>query len=226
MGFHNFLEANYDLRPAASLNEVRLCCPLCGDAGYHGYANLNKTYYYRPLKFRGKGFYHCFKCHAGSTSIGFLLRVHRTSPTEAISVLRGDVDLGGYSPQPSLEEFRGTIERLKRGDERYEQDSSPDPITMPLSFRVRSSGTSRSNRRAWAYLKWRLKDKAEFYNKRLKFRYATSDLYAGRIILPVWEGEELVYFQARSFSPETLEPTYRNPTSHTLYSCPLSHKAS
>ncbi|RKY33157.1 MAG: hypothetical protein DRP74_00460 [Candidatus Omnitrophota bacterium] len=53
------------------------------------------------------------------------------------------------------------------------------------------------------------------YIEKYKLGYCTSGWYAGRIIVPVFEGKKLVYYQARTFRGQ--EPKYLNPPKSYIY---------
>lgn len=193
MSISLFLARHYRIRPTNKDDEIRICCPFCGDQRFHGYFNIEKKAYI------------CFRCHTrqspgrrGWSGYRFLRRVHAMTHAEAVGVL------GRSDPSPALPVASTT----------------PDEVCCvqcpPYTTRVTSGAGDYLGRRAWSYLANRLgRDRALYYCDQYQLRYGYDGEYCGRLILPVIERGRWVHYQGRAFWPPSMEPKYINPVTST-----------
>jgi DNA primase len=202
MSFQNYIENNYTVKKTANTEFIRICCPFCGDTKFHGYISIKKD------------LYKCWKCAwshkvdgSATTAYHFLREAENVSHAEAIRILEDDSFIasskGPIDVKTALDEMLET-----EVFDVEEQTVTPDlPALRPLN----PNDKSIVGKAAWTYWKDRTGTQAEQKVKFYEAGYCTTGRYAGRIIVPIYEKGNLVWFQARAFYPPTMEPKYLQP---------------
>jgi hypothetical protein len=206
VGILEFLENHYELKETSRKDEVRIHCPSCDDIGFHGYFNIEKNVW------------RCFRCGVsqssgkkGFTAVQFLIKFHSMSPRQAREIIDGGDNLDALIIKGRRKSLKEVKEELM-SEEIEVSKPLPIEVKLPESYPIDPNDSSRVGQAAWVYLLSRIRSRkrAVALCKKLNLRYCTKGKFAKRLILPVYDGERLVYFQGRSFFPHTMRPPYLN----------------
>lgn len=193
MSLESFLEANYKVLSSEGDEELRICCPSCGDDGFHGYMNVRKNVYV------------CFKGCPGMTAFKFLTRIHGLSTRDAKTVL-GDSD----DFHPAIRDSWSLASLTMQSAE--EENKYLSPISLPVGVPPLPTAGSVRVLHGWKHLRRRFGSSAAVrLIEKFKFRMVTSGEYSGRLVLPAYRDDMPVFFQARAVFPANAEPKYKNP---------------
>ena len=172
-----------------STEEVRICCPFCGDdTNYHLYIN--------PMKDVG----HCFRCTWGGR-VEQLLSFKLGIPIREVK----DRERRSKKMEVPLVAYDDAIQRLRAMDGL----KADEPVGLPpgyVPFLEDEEPKDRIGRKALRYLT----DKRGYSRDiiiRYSLGYGTAAPILGRVVIPV--GAK--YWQARAIAPGA-KPKYRNPS--------------
>lgn len=205
MSWEAFLENNYEVKRTGNPRGFRINCPFCGDNKFHGYVDTKKQ------------FFKCFKCNwshkpggTATTAYHFLIHAHGFSKEKAQETIKSN-----FAPLMMEDGLPRDLDEAIKELVKEEQDQEEEPffqkVIMPKSELLKPNLTSIMGRRAWTYWKNRLGKNAESIANIHKVRYSVQGKYKGRIIVPVFENNKIVWLQARSYFPIGLEPKYMQP---------------
>ena len=159
--------------------EIHICCPVCGEHRYRLYIGLNN------------GLLYCHNCGFKGSVINLIQYVQGISYTRAMGVFN-DVKGSLILPQnvrQSLEyKLLGTYKVIKRA--------------IPLPEECQDLGTSQQilAKKAIKYLQSRAITPAQIH--KYKMGFCALGKYAGRVIIPIYEADELKFWVARAISPK------------------------
>lgn len=216
MSFEDFIANNYEILDTGTPNEIRICCPFCGDSTFHGYINTAKSVFY------------CFRCEAspGGTQRGyngyaFIKKIHGLKHREILKALNEENFRAPsvHTPSRNFSDFDpGKLDRLVwlKGERKA--------VDLPQGNLIRQDDPTKKGRAAWKYMRSRFGKYTKSICERFEFTYCTEGLFRDRIILPVYNKGEPVYFQARSFNPPSLQPKYLNPSAERPLFIPYAIK--
>ena len=171
-----YLESKFDVVNAAD-NEKRIDCPFCSDSKKHLYVNVSK------------GVVHCHKCGYSSSFIALVEKIEER-PIKNLHSLFSEIST-------RIENFS---ERVKAGLQKKKK------LETNRNFARFPQGYSRLNLKS---LSWFGKLAADYLHSRgfdddkivkYKLGYCTKGRFAGRVIIPVFEKDRLVYYIGRSIS--------------------------
>lgn len=156
-------------------------CPFCNDHKPRMFVNVGKQVYY------------CHHCQATGTLITFISEYARIPWKEALKIYR---DYAGYSIQlpESLEDE--IYSRLFAEDLEVEKV----PYDLPEEFISMEDATGKKGDEAYRYLRGRGIDVNTMVRQHIG--YCPEGKYKDRIIMPDFEGGDLIYWQARTWHKE------------------------
>lgn len=167
------------------------CC-FCDDRRRRLFINVDKQVFW------------CHNCNSTGSLITFFSEYNHVSWAEALKMYRGYV---GYEKQlpDSLEDeiYSRLMGNLEVPQEKHTFD-------LPEEFILIEHATGKAGQKAVKYLRSRgvtLEMCEKYY-----IGYCAEGHYANRIIMPDFEGGDLIYWQARTF-----EPTPKNPVLKKLF---------
>ena len=169
------------------VNEFAITCPKCGDSEHHMYVNPVKLY-------KGvKGWCYC----------------HRRGCTMTLEQLLRHFGIKGYKidqveyKPTTYEMVKSKLMNIGNFDFCDHEEVKVIPTGFDFDqFKIPYRKSSDMAKRAMRYLTV----KRGFTDEQIEqygLRYSDSGDYSGRIIIPFYENEELVYFQARGFTIAT-----------------------
>lgn len=206
MSFSDFIYDNYEVLGTAKTEEVRIHCPFCGDDKFHGYVNTTKNVFY------------CQHCGAspdansrGYTALMFMVRVHGLTFREAKLIVYGGTAIERIHALAKNQDLDKVIRDLTHVPVTKYHSSALETIEMPDSRPVSKDYVGVGGKLAWQFMFSRFGGRARRLCRQNNIRYCVAGDFGGRIILPVYLSDNLVYFQARSFWPTDLIPRYKNP---------------
>ena len=171
-------------------------CPLCGDSKI----SATKKRFHLDYK-QGRPVWHCFNCGRSGGFISLYCEVLRVSPEEAYKKL-----------------YKYDSNRLK--NQLIKQPPWPRPVSISKEkekFNWILDDCAGPGRvvDSIQYNNW-IKYLNEFRQDRIipnsiKLFYAYKGKYQGRIIIPIYEGDDVIYFQGRRKPGTAMEPKYKNP---------------
>jgi len=196
MSFYSFIHSRFTTLETGNKHEVRINCPFCSDNKYHGYVNTDKKLYI------------CHKCQISDNPLGkglngyqFIKKIQKGTHSQTMEQMEEE-GIPNYddSNQMILDNINApTIEVVR------------EPLQIPPYFKpINPNSNKLLGKRSWKYLKTRLKGKAKKAIKRYRIGYCFEGHWLGRIILPVYENKNLVFYQGRSFYPANRSPKYLN----------------
>jgi uncharacterized protein (DUF3820 family) len=205
MSFESFILSNYEISKAGNPRGVRINCPFCDDTKFHGYVNLKHD------------FFKCFKCNwshkpdgTATTGYWFLREAHGLPHDEILEILKTLQHAPVLMEEGFSQDLQESVLSLL-AEEELEEAPKVVKLKLPESTPLTPGLTSVTGARAWNYWEARMGPAAEEAAAIYKVRYGFTGKYKGRIIVPLYEGSKLVWFQGRAFFPASLEPKYLNP---------------
>jgi len=181
----NLLQRFPDARQSGS--EIKICCPFCHETGRHLYVNVNKLVF------------HCFHCGESGG-------IAKLAKEAGFSVGRETEE--SFMPTDEIAERYLRFVRSESLSVNV-QDIPMPPGYFPFDKTTISEGLGK---RCFEYLVARGFDENTVLSRRLG--YCVSGPYRNRVILPIFEHGNLVYYTARSIGEE--KPKYLNPPSGTV----------
>lgn len=171
-----------------------LCrCCICGDSDTKSRAT--RLHFTKSTK-GDKWIYHCFRCDVSGDFVGFISDREGISYKEAYKRLSNPK----YDAKKIIERFK----KVKKVEDIDYSTLDINLVSDCFSLEDKPEGITKQN-----YI--------NTLNKFVKDRkipeklyIAHSGRYKGRIIIPVWDRDKLVYFQGRAIS-DAIEPKYLNP---------------
>lgn len=180
-----WLEANIDdtLKYTGSGEEVHFSCPICGENRKRMFVNL----------FSGKVY--CHNCGYSSHIVGLISWVEGVSWTRANAIFK---DIKGSMSLP--EDFgQNTLARMFESD--FRSDLQKRAIPLPEEYiAINPAKTNMVTKQAIRYLKSRKVTEKQITIH--KMGVCISGEYQGRVIIPIWENNELRFWIARAMSKD------------------------
>ncbi|MFW6129737.1 MAG: hypothetical protein ACOC56_01050 [Atribacterota bacterium] len=192
---HNYIFQNCD-QAKCNGNHFHCRCPICLDSK----KSKRKKRFHLTYLGDGKTKAHCFNCDWSGTFEGVYAHIEGISIYEAYKIL-------------SKEDFNVIKSKLyKNGNSEKEEIPEKNNFNYILNDLLGEDAITCSI----VYRKY-LDELKKFRKNRkipdhIKLYIATRGKYNGRIVIPVFENGNIVYFQARSLS-DRIKPKYLNPAS-------------
>lgn len=165
-------------------------CPICGDSRRNKKSTrLNITYYHDE-----KCIFHCFRCDASGSIAKLYSILKNTSISQAYKEL-SSFDLDNIFKKPKIKE--------------HNSESSIICFDDIINKNCLSETSIPKSKAETALITRLLKFKKE-RKLSVPLYIAKDGKYRNRIIIPVFEGKRIIYFQARSIY-DYQEPKYLNP---------------
>lgn len=177
----DWIEQNIDSKILYTGNgkEIHICCPICGDHRYRLYIELNK------------GLVYCHNCNFRGTVINLISRVEGISYTRANERF---MNIKGNMTIPL--DICDTLEHKLLIDDDVEV--AKRPIPLPEEYQLLLDSQQILAKRAISYLQSRSITLNQI--QRYKMGFCAMGQYTGRIIIPIYEGNELKFWIARAIS--------------------------
>lgn len=166
-------------------------CPVCGDSKI----NTTKKRFHLDYN-NGNPGWHCFNCNESGSFIRIYCHVLGISPEEAAKQLFSFQSIKSRLKKPTK---IPKIEPTKENFNWILKDCAGEDLVVDSIL----------------YEKW-LETLVAFRKKRIipdsiKLYYAYKGKYKGRIIIPIMEGDDIIYFQGRRMPGSSMTPKYKNP---------------
>ncbi len=169
-------------------------CPLCGDS------KISRTKKRFHLDYKnGNPVFNCFNCNESGGFLKIYCRVLGISQETAIKRL-----------------YRYDSDRLKRQlVPKKSTVQKPNAQQPNFNWILNDCASEELEVESIQYETW-IKHLRLFRENReipesIKLFYAYKGNYKGRIIIPIYDGENIIYFQGRRMPDTNIEPKYKNP---------------
>ena len=170
-----------DIRHTGSGNEIHICCPVCGDSRYRLYISLVTGQIY------------CHNCQFKGTVVNliqFIEGISYNSARERFNNIKGNIILPDNVGDALEKRLMG------RGIPEVQKRSVP----LPEEFQLISSSTNTVAQRARRYLAKRGITQKQIDQHQIGI--CATGQYANRIIIPIYQEDELKFWVARAMSSE------------------------
>lgn len=170
-------------------------CPICGDSK----KSKTKRRFHLRYESEERIYYHCFNCHDTGSFLKLYAFVKGMSVKEAIKELRK------FDP----DKIKKALKTKKKERQEIKQQPQSQNFNYILNDCIGVNSTKLGHRQV------KLQQTLIEFKQNRKIDFPVFIAYKGRwkdrIIIPVIENSQIIYFQGRSISDE-LQPKYLNPT--------------
>lgn len=198
-----FVHTNLEL-PTVTRNGTHFHtrCPICGDSKYNKY----KKRFHVQYRSDEHTEYNCFNCNESGDFYSLYAHVMGISSEEAYNIFNR------YNPERITKKTKKTHiseNRIKHKESLKNKDKPYECFNYILNDCISLEDEPDG------YIQKQFQNKLkEFIENRkvdIKLYVAYEGRFKGRIIIPVWYGEDIIYFQGRAIH-EDMEPKYLNPS--------------
>lgn len=184
MVIEDWISQNIDtrIRYTGSGDEIHICCPVCDEHRYRLYIGLKN------------GMVYCHNCGFKGSIVKLIQYVEHTSYAQA-SAIFDDVKGNIILPTDVLQSVEHKVLALD------EFQVAKRPIPLPKEYQLLLESNQRLAHKAIRYLNSRAITNAQIAKHQMGF--CAYGEYAGRVIIPIYQGDQLKFWVARAIDPRT-----------------------